>query len=63
MVLFVAFSLKKGYFLVLQISFILKKKGSVFPFMNVSERGNFLVWRTIILLHVSGRTVIVARMG
>ena len=49
MVSFDSFSLKKGYFLVFQVS-VFEKKGVFFSFVNISERGNFLIWRTIIRL-------------
>ena len=45
-VFFKAFSLEKGYFLVVQVS----SKGVLFSSGNVSERGNFLIWRMIIRL-------------
>ena len=46
-VIFKAFSLEKGYFLVVQVSVFLIK-GVLFSSGNISERGNFLIWRTII---------------
>ena len=46
-VFFEDISLKRGYFLVLQVS-VFEKKGGFFSSVNISERGNFLIWRTII---------------
>ena len=46
-VFFKAFSLEKGYFLVFQVSVFLIK-GVLFSSENISGRGNFLIWRTII---------------
>ena len=46
-VFFEAFPLEKGYFLGLQSVFFFVKRG-LFSFVNISERGTFSIWRTII---------------
>ena len=48
------FHWKRVIFLVLQV--FLNKKGSFFSAVNISERGDFLIFRTIILLHANDRT-------
>ena len=40
--LFLSLSMENGYFPVLQVSVFLKK-GSFFPSVNISERGNSLI--------------------